>query len=161
MALGRGNNINGKMPMSISKDMGVNWIYSASEFPPLGSGQRLVLRRLLEGPILLITFTNRNTGMILKDSAGRQGRVFGMFAALSFDEGKTWPVKRLLTDGGPARELDGGGNTGRFTMDPTHAEPRGYLAATQTPDGLIHLISSKQHYVFNLAWIQQETETNK
>jgi hypothetical protein len=80
-----------------------------------------------------------------------------MFAALSFDEGKTWPVKKLLTDGGPRREIDGGGNTGRFIMDPTHAEPKGYLAATQTPDGLIHLISSKQYYAFNLAWLRQGT----
>ncbi|GAI33660.1 unnamed protein product [marine sediment metagenome] len=44
-------------------------------------------------------------------------------------------------------------------MDETHAEPRGYLAATQTPNGLIHLISSKQYYVFNLAWIKQFTPT--
>jgi len=158
MAFGRGNSINGKMPMSISRDMGINWTYSASEFQPLSGGQRLILRRLTEGPILLVSFTNRNTGMKLKDFSGRQRRVFGMFAALSFDEGKTWPVKRLLTDGGAARELDGGGNTGRFIMDPTHAELRGYLAATQTPDSLIHLISSKQYYVFNLAWIRQGTE---
>ena len=158
MAFGRGNTINGKMPLSISKDMGVNWVYSASEFPPIGGGQRLILRRLLEGPILFVSFTNRNTGMKLENSSGKEHRVFGMFAALSFDEGKTWPVKRLLTDGGAARDIDGGGNTGRFTMDPTHAEPRGYLAATQTPDGLIHLISSKQYYVFNLAWIRQGTE---
>ena len=161
MAFGRGNNIEGRMPMSISKDMGVNWTYSASEFPPLGGGQRLILRRLLEGPILFVSFTNRNTGMKLKDSAGKERRVFGMFAALSFDEGKTWPVKKLLTDGGPARKLDGGGNTGKFIMDPTHAEPRGYLAATQTPDSLIHLISSKQHYVFNLAWLRQGTDEGK
>jgi sulfatase modifying factor 1 len=161
MALGRGNTINGKMPMSISKDMGQNWTYSPSEFQPIGGGQRLILRRLLEGPILFVSFTNRNTGMKLKDSSGRQRRVFGMFAALSFDEGKTWPVKRLLTDGGAAREVDGGGNTGRFTMDLTHAEPRGYLAATQTPDGLIHLISSKQYYVFNLAWVQQGADQVK
>jgi hypothetical protein len=105
-----------------------------------------------------VSFTNRNTGMKLKGSSGEERLVFGMFAALSFDEGKTWPVKRLLTDGGAARKLDGGGNTGRFTMDPTHAEPRGYLAATQTLDGLIHLIGSKQYYVFNLAWIRQGSD---
>ena len=157
MALGRGDSINGKMPMSISQDMGKNWTYSASEFQPLRGGQRLVLRRLLEGPILLVSFTNPNTGMKLKDSSGKERRVYGMFAALSFDEGKTWPVKRLLTDGGPSRELDGGGNTGKFIMNPTHAELKGYLAATQTPDGLIHLISSKLYYVFNLAWLQQGT----
>jgi len=159
MALGRGDTINGKMPMSISKDMGENWSYSASEFQPISGGQRLILRRLLEGPILFVSFTNRNTGMKLKDSTGKETRHFGMFAALSFDEGKTWPVKKLLTDGGPARQIEGGGNTGPFVMDPTHAEPKGYLAATQTPDGLIHLISSRQYYVFNLAWISQGTET--
>ncbi|MHC4507817.1 MAG: exo-alpha-sialidase, partial [Planctomycetota bacterium] len=157
MALGRGNTIDGRMPMSISEDMGRNWTYSASQFPPLGGGQRLVLRRLHEGPILLVSFTDRRKGMVIRDPAGTERRVFGMFAALSFDEGKTWPVKRLLTDSGPARELDGGGNTGKFVMDATHAEPKGYLAATQTPDGLIHLISSKQHYVLNLAWIRQRT----
>jgi sulfatase modifying factor 1 len=161
MTLGRGNSINGRMPMSVSRDMGVNWTYSASEFQPLTGGQRLVLKRLMEGPILLVTFTNPNTGMMFEDSFGKQHRLFGMFAALSFDEGKTWPVKKLLTDGGPAREIDGGGNTGKFIMDPTHAEPKGYLAAKQTPDGLIHLISSKQYYVFNLAWLRQETAENQ
>jgi len=158
MALGRGDNIDGRMPMSISNDMGENWTYSASEFPPLGGGQRLILRRLNEGPILFVSFTHRTKGMVIRDPAGTERQAFGMFAALSFDEGKTWPVKRLVTDGGPARELDGGGNTGKFVMDQTHAEPRGYLAATQTPDGLIHLISSKQYYVFNLAWLRQGGE---
>ena len=161
MAFGRGNNIDGRMPMSISKDMGRSWTYSASEFPPLSGGQRLVLRRLREGPILLVSFTDRKEGMVMRDAAGRRARVFGMFAALSFDEGKTWPVKRILSPGGAARQIDGGGNTGKFTMDDTHAEPRGYLAATQTRDGLIHLISSKQHYVFNLAWIRHGTGKNK
>jgi hypothetical protein len=45
--------------------------------------------------------------------------------------------------------------TGEFIMDETHAEPGGYLAATQTPDGVIHLISSAQHYRFNLAWLTE------
>ena len=159
MAFGRGNNINGRMPMSISQDMGRTWTYSASEFQPISGGQRLVLRRLQEGPILLVSFADRRKGMDIPDASGKQRRVYGMFAALSFDEGKTWPAKRLITAGGPARKLDGGGNTGPFTMDETHAEPRGYLAATQTPNGLIHLISSKQYYVFNLAWIKQFTPT--
>ncbi|MBL7144253.1 MAG: SUMF1/EgtB/PvdO family nonheme iron enzyme [Phycisphaerae bacterium] len=155
MAFGRGNNIDDRMPMSISQDMGRTWSYSASEFPPLGGGQRLILRRLLEGPILFVSFTDRRKGMIIPDAAANHRRVFGMFAALSFDDGKTWPCTRLITTGGPAKKVDGGGNTGSFTMDETHAEPRGYLAATQTPNGLIHLISSKQYYVFNLAWLKE------
>ena len=38
------------------------------------------------------------------------------------------------------------------------AEPKGYLSVTQTPDGLIHLISSRLHYVFNAAWIKEKSE---
>ena len=77
----------------------------------------------------------------------------GMFAALSYDEGETWPVRKLLTDGS-GRTYDGGAWTGSFTMDPGHAEPKGYLACTQTPDGVIHLLSSRLHYRFNLAWLE-------
>jgi hypothetical protein len=40
-------------------------------------------------------------------------------------------------------------------MDAAHAEPKGYLAATQTPDNVIHLISSNLYYRFNIAWLQQ------
>ncbi len=43
----------------------------------------------------------------------------------------------------------------QFTMGDTMAEPCGYLAATQARDGNIQLITSKNHYVFNLAWLKQ------
>ena len=99
--------------------------------------------------------------MTIRDAAGKGRTVFGMFSALSFDEGKTWPVKRLITAGSPTRKIDGGGKTGWFVMDETHAEPRGYLAATQTPDGLIHLISSNQYYVFNLTGLKQPMPAEK
>ena len=59
-----------------------------------------------------------------------------------------------LTDGSGI-ETAGGAWTGDFKMDATHAEPKGYFACTQTPDGVIHLISSRLHYRFNLSWIQQ------
>ena len=137
MAFGRGNAIDGKMPCSISYNGGYTWTFSATEFPPIGSGQRLVLKRLQEGPIMLCSFEEN-----------------GLFVALSYDEGETWPVKKLLTDG-KTRVLDGGAWTGSFTMDATHAEPKGYLACTQTPDGLIHLLSSRMHYRFNLAWVEK------
>ncbi len=35
--------------------------------------------------------------------------------------------------------------TGKFTATPDNAEPAGNLAATQTPDNVIHLISSALH----------------
>jgi hypothetical protein len=41
-----------------------------------------------------------------------------------------------------------------FEMTNTNAEPKGYMSACQTPDGVIQLISSRQHYAFNRAWIE-------
>jgi len=70
--------------------------------------------------------------------------------------GETWPHRRLVTDDQPARNIDGGGNTGRFSLSPTTAEPRGYLAVCQAANGVVHLISSKNHYAFNLAWLKSQ-----
>ena len=164
MALARGNSIEDeqgrlRMPMSLSKDGGKTWEYHASEFPPIDGGQRLVFMRLKEGPLLLFSFTDHplrtpenERGMLFPDRAGNNYRGYGLYAALSFDEGKTWPVRKLLTDG-ETRFLNGGAWTRFFLMDQTHAEPRGYMAATQTPDGMIHLVSSRLYYRFNLAWL--------
>ena len=103
---------------------------------------------------MLVSFTDHpqrtpeeDRGLIF---SGQKG--YGMFVALSYDEGKTWPVKKLMTDG-KEKMLDGGAWTSQFIMDETHAEPRGYLAGVQTPDGTIHILSSRLHYQFNLAWI--------
>jgi hypothetical protein len=139
------------MPKSVSGDGGVTWAYSASPFPPIGSGQRLVLLRLAEGPIFFASFAQK---LPVKDASGNERPVTGLFAALSFDDGETWPARRLITDDGPPREIDGGGNTGRFTLSQDSAEPRGYLAVCQAADGIINLIGSKQHYAFNVAWLK-------
>jgi hypothetical protein len=150
LAVGRGNSISGHMPLSVSEDFGQTWMYSATPFPPIGGGQRAVLQRLREGPLLLISFT---PGSKFRDNSGQEVVGTGMFAALSRDGGRTWPVRKLLTDG-KVRELNGGAWTRGFTMDGTHAEPKGYLTAVQTPDNVIHLISSGVHYRFNLAWLE-------
>ena len=54
MALGRGDNIDGRMPKSISSDMGKTWTYTTSPFQAVRSMQRPVLIRLREGPLLLV-----------------------------------------------------------------------------------------------------------
>lgn len=162
MTLGRGNTLTDKdgrrhMPMSISKDGGKTWTYHRSGLPPIDGGQRLVLMRLKEGPIMLVSFTDHPQRTPAEDRGivfdGMKG--YGMFVALSYDEGKTWPVKKLMTDG-KERMLDGGAWTKQFIMDKHHAEPRGYLAGTQSPDGMIHILSSRLHYRFNLAWILEK-----
>lgn len=169
MALGRNNSIPDKegklrMPMSLSDDMGRTWTYAPSEFPPIDGGQRLVLMWLNEGPLLFISFTEHpyrtpkeQRGMTFRDEFNNQFTGYGMFAAISYDEGKTWPVKRLITDG-KYRFLNGGAWTQWFEMGAHRAEPRGYLAATQTPDNMIHLVSSRLYYRFNLAWLEEVKE---
>ena len=72
---------------------------------------------------------------------------------LSLDEGRTWPHRKLLTPGEGAYGTQG--HTRHFRADATHAEPRGYLSICQAANGVIHLISSKQHYAFNLAWLNE------
>ncbi|MHC4062183.1 MAG: SUMF1/EgtB/PvdO family nonheme iron enzyme [Planctomycetota bacterium] len=150
MALGRGDSIDGKMPRSISADMGNNWVYSASDFQPIGGGQRLVLLRLKEGPLFFASFCD---DMTVTDGAGQFRTVRGLYGAVSLDEGRTWPIRRLITDDKPARQAKSTDGHD-FTLSPTSAEPGGYMAGTQAPDGTIHLISSWNHYAFNLAWLR-------
>jgi formylglycine-generating enzyme required for sulfatase activity len=167
MALGRKNSINDKMPQSISEDGGKTWKYSASEFPPITSGQRLVLRRLDEGPLLFVSFTDDSAmgwlgtdfpGMRTITTINKQNQkeeIFGLFVAISFDEGKTWPIKKSMGKEQPTgsqKEYKSLRNRA-FIMDRTHGEPLGYLASTQSPDGIIHVISSRYHYRFNYAWL--------
>lgn len=154
MALGRGDNINGKMPKSISDDNGKTWKYSASEFSSIGGAQRATMIRLKEGPIMLVSFDD---SLDLKDSNNQEFIGRGMYAALSYDEGETWPVKKLITNGerdtlnAPANVRWGD----EFSiLDKDQAESRGYLTATQTSDGMIHVLSSGTHYSFNLKWVE-------
>lgn len=149
----------GRALVSFSSDQGESWSYGASEFPAVTSVQRPVIIRLREGPVLLCSFTDQwsefykgnRKGMTFRSKDG-EFTGFGLFAAVSYDEGKTWPDRRLITAGGPAREVNTI-NKAMFTLSDTMAEPQGYLAVTQTRDGRIQLITSKNHYVFNLAWI--------
>jgi len=171
-----------KLPMSLSADGGKTWTYSISEFPAVTSGQRISMKRLKEGPLLLCGFSDRLLaenaeeaarlgmnvykgrsraqdeldGIMVSDGKGGQIKGFGLYAALSWDDGKTWPVRRLITpEKPPANPVGTDGGSRKF--DATHAEPNGYLAMAQDADGRINLISSRNHYQFNLAWLTQGT----
>jgi formylglycine-generating enzyme required for sulfatase activity len=150
LALGRYQEIDGRMPMSVSQDMGKTWQYRPSEFQPISGGQRMVLKRLREGPLFFAAFAQ---AMTITDESGRSRDVSGLYAALSFDEGETWPVRRLISDDGPGRAVNTTDHR-HFVMSFSNAEPAGYLACCQAANGVIHLISSRQHYEFNLAWLQ-------
>ncbi len=151
----------GKMPMSLSEDMGRSWSYRPAPFPPIGYAQRCCLLRLFEEAIVFFSFTDPQydlksgniRGMDLTDSHGEILHGYGLYAAVSFDEGATWPVQRLITTAKPPQEYDPGASCPTFVMDKTHAQPQGYMQAVQAPDGMIHLISSRLHYRFNLPWL--------
>ena len=77
----------------------------------------------------------------------------------SADQGKAYSEALLANLAGNLCEGTGSnvfvGLDGRLvTMGFESAEPRGYLSVCQTPDGLVQLISSRQHYAFNLAWVK-------
>ena len=80
----------------------------------------------------------------------------GLYCALSEDDGQSWTQRRVITDdlsreGHVVEGMDGS----EFIMSFNSSEPRGYNAAAVSDDGLIHLITSRNHYQFNLAWLRQ------
>lgn len=105
--------------------------------------QRPAMLRLKEGSIVLCSFTDQartpfkeRSGLTFKTISGDY-KGTGLYATVSYDEGRTWPDRRLIAPEGK-----------------TNADINGYLAITQTRDGRIQLITSKDHYTFNLAWLK-------
>lgn len=163
-ALGREAEMgDGRMPQSVSTDGGATWTYSATIFPSVGTSQRMLLLKLKEEALLLVSFTDdivaaeKNQaplqGFVTKDAAGQSRRLFGLFTALSFDGGKSWGNIKSLSPGGPPKTYSTVRNT-EFVMDATHSVPNGYLAGTQTPDGAVHIVTSSQYFRTNLTWLK-------
>ena len=156
LAISRKGYIEGRMPMSISTDDGRTFTHLATEFPGIGGGQRPVLLKLREGPLFMASFGNLygNTQfapVMITDSVGGQIQAMELFGAVSLDGGKTWPHKRII---GPEESVvaectDGGA----ITIGSRSSEHRGYMSVCQGLDNTIHLISSRQHYAFNLKWL--------
>jgi hypothetical protein len=105
-------------------------------------GQSVSRKTVAEVPLAGLSFDQARTpfkerqGLTFKSTSGNYTGI-GLYAAVSYDEGKTWPNRRLIAPEGK-----------------TTADINGYLAVTQTRDGRIQLITSKDHYAFNLAWIK-------
>jgi hypothetical protein len=150
LAFGRFGYIDGHSPFSISSDKGKTWTYKASPFPRISSAQRPVIKRLNEGAILLMSYTDFTIdyvnktlkGMEITDAAGQKQTVHGLFAALSFDEGKTWTCQKLIPEKAAV---------------PYTSPFWGYLSCVQTPDNMIHLVTSQLYFRFNLAWLMTPT----
>jgi hypothetical protein len=149
LAFGRGDTINGRMPKSVSSDMGRSWDISESPFDPVGGVQRPTLLRVTDDTLMLVSFT---PGAQFTDQDGVEFEGTGMFAAVSFDEGETWPLRKLISDNGSERVFFKGARR-EFMMSKYVSEHKGYLSSYLGADGTIHLISSITHYRFNRSWL--------
>lgn len=154
----------GSLPKSLSSNQGKTWSFSKTEFPGISTVQRLALLRLEYSnpaldpdgsgrkPILLVSMAS--DGMKGKDANGNETTIYGTYAALSWDEGKTWPVRRVMSNvTSGAKSYTGAPWNRTFTLDATHGQNKSYWAATHTPDGMIYLTDGRLMYTFNLAWL--------
>ncbi|MEO8720446.1 MAG: SUMF1/EgtB/PvdO family nonheme iron enzyme [Ginsengibacter sp.] len=147
---GKSSEIDGYMPESISDDEGRSWTITKSPFPSLGSNQRPTLIKLENGKLFFAGDFQRKDGYQPKSFQQK-----GAYAALSSDEGKTWHIKKIPAvqpheEAKNAKELGGG------TI--------GYSVARQSPNGVIHLITSMNtpcvEFAFNEAWIMAPEEND-
>ena len=124
---GKNSNIDGRMPLSISDDGGKSWKVVKTPFDPLGSGERPSVIRLRSGRLFFVADYNPHNQLHGPKTAGA-------YVALSSDDGKSWTMKRLPEF---------------LTV--------GYVTATQGPDGIIHVVTSKNHpnyeILLNEAWV--------
>jgi len=154
----------GSLPKSLSSDQGRTWSFSKTDFPGISTVQRLALLRLdyssdaldPDGlgrkPILLISMAS--DGMKGKDANDNETTIYGTYAALSWDQGRTWPVRRVMSDVKSGSKSYVGAPWNRtFTLDATHGQNKSYWAATHTPDGTVYLTDGRLLYTFNLAWL--------
>lgn len=124
---GKNSEIGGKMPLATSRDGGKTWVKSKTPFDELMSGERPSVIRLKSGRLFFVADYNPTHQKHLHKD--------GAYVALSGDDGATWTIKRL----------------------PANILTVGYVTATQSADGVIHVVTSKNkpnyEIELNEAWI--------
>ncbi|HZQ44178.1 MAG TPA: SUMF1/EgtB/PvdO family nonheme iron enzyme [Acidobacteriaceae bacterium] len=124
---GKNSNIDGRMPLATSHDDGRTWTKSKLPFDPLASGERPSVIRLLDGKLFFVADANPKNQKHIHKD--------GAYVALSPDDGKTWTIKPL----------------------PSNILTVGYTTATQGPDGIIHIATTKNTVNYeielNEAWL--------
>ena len=113
------------MPAFASKDEGETWEPVSTPFPGISVGQKAAALKLASGALLLVSFDNK-----------KQLGLGGTYAALSLDDGKTWPH---------VRKVEG---------------PTGYMSLAQGPNGLIYHLGPSggapvRCVAYNEAWLKE------
>jgi hypothetical protein len=107
------------MPAALTKDLGDTFEMMATPFPGISGGPKATALRLASGALLLCSIEGKKPNGVT-------------FAALSLDDGKTWPHVRKLESVG------------------------GYMSVAQAPNGVIYLFGSRMTCAaFNEAWLRQ------
>lgn len=137
---GKNSNIDGFMPVSVSRNGGKTYEKTKTEFNPLGSGQRPSVIRLASGRLFFVA--DAFTAKSKTPGAKREGA----YVALSDDDGATWTKRDL----------------------PPDIKTVGYTTATQGRNGIIHVVTSKNKPNYELemdeAWVIRggsDTPANK
>jgi hypothetical protein len=129
---GKNSAIDGRMPLATSSDGGKTWVKSKTPFDPLESGERPSVIRLASGRLFFVADFNPHNEKHVHKD--------GAYVALSDDDGKNWKIKRLPPD--------------ILTV--------GYVTATQGPDGIIHIATSKNTINYeielNEEWVFSDSE---
>jgi formylglycine-generating enzyme required for sulfatase activity len=155
---GKDSSIERYMPMVISSDFGKTWSPAQkTPFAALGSNQRPKILRLASGRLFFAgDFQNiRIISSPPPDAITNRGS----YVALSDDEGNTWKIKKLAL---ATHHSDWTGTASRKGKPQHGFGTLGYCDATQSPDGIIHLMTSKgspsMNFDMNEAWILSADE---
>jgi formylglycine-generating enzyme required for sulfatase activity len=127
---GKNSNIDGRMPLATSSDNGKTWKKSKTPFDQLLSGERPSVIRLASGRLFFVADRDPNNDKHVHKD--------GAFVALSDDDGANWTMKNLPPD--------------VLTV--------GYTTATQSADGVVHVVTSKNkpnyEIELNEAWVMDK-----
>jgi len=154
---GKQAQLDGWEPQFISRDGGRTYEMSASPLPALGGGTRASVVKLANKKIFYVGDMYLSHYRKLKPEMMPPGFTGdGAYAGISNDDGRTWRIRKLT-----------GGNVLDKDAKPVKVHTVSYVTACQSPDGMIHVITSHNrpdlHFEFNEAWVlqppQQQTET--
>jgi hypothetical protein len=142
------------MQQNISHDWGKTWEpKTKAPFTYLSSNQRGCLRRLTSDKLL---FVSDHQSRENKQPEGYGQR--GSLVAISEDEGRSWHVKTLPgTLPHEGRVID----AKRKWTNAKHDDGTvGYVTVTQTPNGIIHVLTTMNHpclhFEFNETWLYSD-----
>jgi formylglycine-generating enzyme required for sulfatase activity len=149
---GKQANLDGFEPQFISRDGGRSYEMTPSPLPALGGGVRASVVKLANKKILYVgDMYLEHYRKLTPDQMPEGFTGDGAYAGISNDDGKTWRI----------RELTGGNVIGKDGK-PVKVQTVSYVTACQSPDGMIHVVTSHNHpdlhFEFNEAWVLQGPE---